>query len=547
MKPLLLAAAVLAPQPDDELTARLAALLSGNDPAGPGAVLCVVRAGELVASHAVGVADVATGDPITMRTPFYIASLAKTFTATTAVLASSSGELDLDASVTELFPELPEAYAPATLRHLVHHASGIPDVYDTVIGADLDLEVIRDNRAAITLLTALPRLCFEPGERFLYCNSGYVLLAEALERATGRDLASWARATIFGPAGMSSAGFVGEEGLETATSYEWNGARWSARESATALRGPGGMVASAADLLAFERAWRTDAFGADLRRESVQAPYPPNPAIGPYGAGWMLQRFRGLPVERHFGGAFGFTSDFRRFPEQDVTILALSNSPYLDASELVEGAAEIVLTEEIAAAFHAPPATPDHPDPPHSIELGPDGAAAFGRFWREPESGHAWVVTVRADTFVLATLGDFRVELAAVSATRLESVDAQAPIAAELRDGNLVIVEGRRETLLEEVPFRSGEGLPRESVTGAYTHAELDAKIELVDGPGESIVLVQKRPLVRVAPFQPLSDRLYLSPTGAQVELHLGDDERVVGLTMHANRSWNLEFVRESE
>lgn len=537
MKTLVLLATAIAPGSDDGLIAKLAALSSGSDPAAPGAVVCVVRDGQLVASHAVGVASVESGEAITTSTPFYIASLAKPFTAATVVLAAAQGKVELDVPVRELFPELPESYAPATIRHLLHHASGIPDVYDTAIGADLGRAALRDNASAIELLTRLPRLSFAPGERFLYSNSGYVLLAESLERTTKKGLATWARKTIFEPAGMKTARFLGGEGPDVAISYRADGRGWSAQEIATGMHGPGGMIASAEDLVAFELAWQSGKIGdATLRASLVEARYSPHAVLGPYGAGWMRQRHGGLRVERHFGGSFGYSSDFRRFPGHGVTIIALSNNGQLDASDLAERVANIVLADEIAAAESREPV---------AVQLEAEERARFGMMWREVETGRVWVVTPNADGFDLVTLGDLKLSMVPVSSTRLEALDGNAPIAVEVRGDGLVVLEGVRETVLEAIAFPPTDLPPREDFTGAYTNEALGARIDFIDGPRGSIVLDQKRPMISIAPFMALAADVYVCSTGAQVDFHRNEDGDVVGLTMNANRSWGIEFVRD--
>ena len=171
----------------------------------PGGVVCVLRGDEPVLLEAFGMADLEADAPITSETPFYLASTAKTITALCAVHAASEGTLDLDAPLREVFPELPESVADATLRQAMHHTSGLVDVYDAAIAADLPPAALASNAGALELLARIPAPNFPAGSRFLYSNSGYVLLAEALRRATGHDLAAYARAHVFEPLGMEPA------------------------------------------------------------------------------------------------------------------------------------------------------------------------------------------------------------------------------------------------------------------------------------------------------------------------------------------------------
>ena len=163
-------AALPSPRQDD-LSHKAADLVRAWQREGaPGAVLGVLRDGEIALVQCFGAADLAAGRPNAVDTPFYVASLAKPFTAACVLHAAARGAFDLDASVTQLFPELPPTYAAATVRQLISHRSGVPDVYDAAVACDLGLAPVRSNTAAVGLLARLPRLAFTPGTRMLYSN-----------------------------------------------------------------------------------------------------------------------------------------------------------------------------------------------------------------------------------------------------------------------------------------------------------------------------------------------------------------------------------------
>ncbi|MFT5478995.1 MAG: CubicO group peptidase (beta-lactamase class C family), partial [Planctomycetota bacterium] len=314
-----------------------AAIARWDRPNSPGGAVAVVEGDELVFLKTFGAARLLPQQPITGSTPMYLASLAKSFTAACAVHAARAGKLDLDAPLTATFPELPEAYGASTLRDCLHHRSGVVDVYDLSILADLGREASLSNDAAIELLTRVPQLSTVPGERFLYSNSGYVLLAEAIRRRTGQDLAGYAQEHLFGPLEMKDTRYnAGDPGERAALSYGAGMAGWAARERATNLTGPGGMVASIDDLVTFARAWSAGSWGGEGMHAELLAlpPGPHHPRLGGYAAGWMCQRMHGQDVERHFGGAFGFSSDFIHVPALGLTVIALSNAADLDAADV---------------------------------------------------------------------------------------------------------------------------------------------------------------------------------------------------------------------
>ena len=125
--------------------------------------------------------------------------------------AEQSGVLDLDASLRETFLELPSSHDAATLRQAMHHTSGVLDVYDTAIIADLPFDAVSSNERAIEMMSRIPALNFASGTRFLYSNSGYVLLAEAIGRASELSFAEYVHEHVFDVFGMEHAHYLGEE------------------------------------------------------------------------------------------------------------------------------------------------------------------------------------------------------------------------------------------------------------------------------------------------------------------------------------------------
>ena len=492
----------------------------------PGGAIAVVRDGEPTVVRTFGMADLAQERPVAAETPFYIASLAKPFTAACVLRAAEAGELDLDASLRDVFPELPEAYAAATLRDCIGHRSGVLDVYDAAIGLDLGAEVLSSNAAAIELLGRLPWLCFTPGEQFLYSNSGYVLLAEALERATGKALVDHAREHVFEARGMRHAAYLGEPRLEgEARAYGRGSVGWGPREVATGLHGPGGLYLSLADLIAFAESWPGD------------GPHTPeggehNPDLGPYVDGWMLQHLGGQRAVRHPGGAFGFSSDFIRFPALGVTVIALSNCAELGATDLAEATAELALGERYDSATG-----------PSTVELTREQAGAFAGLWRDARNEQLWFVLPRGERFKIAALGDLEFEVAPVSATRLEPVAPQAAFSLEVTDAGLELERGGLRIPLERLPLTLGQSTPLEEFLGEYESATVGARITLVERDGK-LALHQEWDVLPLPVFHFVSPDTFLCERGALLRFHRDDAGAVTDVVMDVNRARGIELTR---
>lgn len=503
----------------------------------PGGALCVLQGDEPVVLEVFGMADLAAKRPITLETPFYIASLAKTFTAFCAMQAAREGDLDLDASLREHFPELSEPHGGASLRHAMHHTSGVIDLYDATIAGDLPLEVLGSNTRALELLARFPGPMFEADSRFLYCNSGYVLLAEALQRSTGQTLADYAQEHVFEPYGMEGAHYLGQGDEELdAISYRRTGDGWERLAIKTGLYGPGGMYASAQDLLEFARGLREDLASKRVAGLFDATPGAQHPRLGAYGAGWMIARVEGLPAQRHHGGGFGFSADLLRFPDQDVTIVALSNAENLSAISLSEGVAAHYLAEDIRAI---------EATAPKAFPLQPEDVTRFGRIWHSSSSDQVYILTPKRPGFVVAALGDLKLNLVPVSQTRLESPEALVPFALELKGEHLELqVGGRAPEKLTQMPFPPTDLPPASDFAGEYSSEVLQSTIRFEPGPRNFLVLEQNEPLIELPPFMPLGPDLYFCDKGARLDFQRDAEGRVTGLTFHANRARGLEFER---
>ncbi|MEU6786206.1 serine hydrolase domain-containing protein [Nonomuraea angiospora] len=142
----------------------------------------------------------AAGEPLTVGTVVYTASLSKQITAACAALLVRQGRLDIESTLAQWMPELPAWAGTIRVRHLIHRTSGLPEgvEFDELHRAELD----RTTPGVIQALVQLDHLDSKPGTQFRYCNAGYVCLAVIVERAAGRPLPDFAREHVFQPLGM---------------------------------------------------------------------------------------------------------------------------------------------------------------------------------------------------------------------------------------------------------------------------------------------------------------------------------------------------------
>ena len=161
--------------------------------------------------------------PITPETIFHMASLSKQFTAYAIVLLAKQGKLSFEDDIRKYLPWFPDMKKKITIRHLLNHTSGIRDQWQllAISGTRLDDVITQDH--IVKILSKQKELNFEPGERFLYSNSGYTMLAEIVESVTGKTLRAFTDSAIFKPLKMSSTHFHDDyEEIEKNRSYSYN-------------------------------------------------------------------------------------------------------------------------------------------------------------------------------------------------------------------------------------------------------------------------------------------------------------------------------------
>ncbi len=518
------------------LEQRVDTLLEAWDGARPGGAVAVLLHGETLLLRTFGQARPA-GDAVESDTPFYIASLAKPFVAAGVVRAANAGLLDLERSVRALFPELPARFEAVTLRHCLHHTSGLPDVYDAAIALDLGRDAVSSNAAALELLARLPGPGFTPGTRFAYSNSGYVLLYEALERATERSLADDMERELFGPAGMDDALWL-DGALPRAAAVPGRpaaGGSWEPTDFATGMRGPGGLCLSLDDLIAFERAWYDGEWGgrADLRAAVLEAPAASeHPLVGRYAAGWMLGETLGHASERHFGGAFGAGADLLRFPALGLSVLVLCNAADLSPTDL---------GEELARAALGPLARRDSGAVPAAAPTL--DTSTWAGLWIEADNHVPWILISRGDGMRVVSLADLSLDLVPDSA----GLAAPAPGRLRLRpgkDGGLLVEFSAQLTLGLSRPT-PGDAPPTAECAGRYSGPAGSVTFAL---EGTALRLVQERPILSLPVFRSsdASTGVYLCDAGAAAHFARDTDGRVT-LELSVNRAWGLRFTREDE
>jgi CubicO group peptidase (beta-lactamase class C family) len=307
----------------------------------PGCVVAIAQDGKPIFEQAFGVASLRTGERLTPRHYFRVASHSKSFTAAGILKLREQGKLKLDDSIGKYLPgRLDRRTARVTLLQLLTHSAGLRrDGKDSGYFADERPfpeaeEVLRD-------LADGPLI--EPNTRFKYSNLGYALLGLAIEQITGKSYTDWMSDEILHPLALretlpdmpAQRGTLPKPGLMHGHSGRMLLGRRvviPCDQPLNALAPVGGFVATAGDLALFYNALSPNAkrsvLSADSRRELARKQWsvPHSSVGGEYGIGVIAGRFNGWEWFGHTGGLQGFISRAICVPSQGLSIAVLCNS-----------------------------------------------------------------------------------------------------------------------------------------------------------------------------------------------------------------------------
>ncbi len=314
--------------------------------------------GEIVSKGAVGFRDPEDTMPITEDTIFQLASVSKQFTAAAVMLLVRKGVLRLDDDIAQFFPEI-AAYRGVTIRHLLTHTGGVPDYFDD---ADWFIRIWKEEHRVPGNDEILRFLCetglkpsFAPGEKLEYSNTGYNLLALAVERLSGVPYEEFLQKNIFAPAGMSSTRccHIRRDGVPFANyarAAVYEDGRFVAdvdsREDGDVIafdgvNGDDYVYTNLFDMLAWDKALREGKVLTQEEQRMMYAPaklntgenavYDEDEGLG-YGFGWAVESNGKLGlIVSHSGGMPGVHTWFERFIDADRVLVILCSRDTLGA------------------------------------------------------------------------------------------------------------------------------------------------------------------------------------------------------------------------
>jgi D-alanyl-D-alanine carboxypeptidase len=308
----------------------------------PGVAIAVIKDGKVVKTAAYGLADMEQRVPVKVETAFKIGSISKQFIAAGALLLVQDGKLALNGNLDAYLPGIPDSWRAIRIRHLLTHTSGLsreaPGFDPYKIQSDIDL-----------IKTAFPiPPNAKPGDAYDYSNLGYRILAEVIRTVSGRAWEGFIKERIFAPVGMTATRTTSVTDIipNRARGYVWSNDKFTNAEDWPALRPSGAFVSTAADMAKWELALQSDRILTAASKKEMWTPAVLNNGKPyPYGFGWEIDDFpngvgpTGVPLIRHEGTIPGFRPVFWRLPNQNITVIVMSNLDRAALDNLTSGIA----------------------------------------------------------------------------------------------------------------------------------------------------------------------------------------------------------------
>ncbi len=297
-------------------------------PGAPGAAAIVTRHGQTLFRKGYGMADLELQVPIEPDMVFRLGSVTKQFTAVSILMLEEQGKLSVSDPITKFLPDYPTQGRTITVEHLLTHTSGIRSYTEMP-------EWLPQWRKDFTLSELIDffknqPMDFAPDEKWLYDNSGYILLGAIIEKASGLSYEDFVRTRIFEPLGMKHSCYDHTERIipkrvkgyqHTASGFE-NAPYLSMTQPYAA----GSLASSVDDLVLWDNAlWSNKLIKAESLARAHKIHVLKNGRATGYGYGWAIGTYEGHRTVEHGGGINGFATYALSLPDDGVYVAILTN------------------------------------------------------------------------------------------------------------------------------------------------------------------------------------------------------------------------------
>jgi CubicO group peptidase (beta-lactamase class C family) len=323
----------------------------------PGCAIGIIKNGQLVYANGYGIGDLEHDIEISPSSVFYIGSVSKQFVTFSILLLEEQGKLGLDDKIQKYLPDFPEYGAPLTIRHFIHHTSGVRDYLTLMYLKGRNYLDHTEVDEVYALIKRQKELNFTPGEKYLYSNSCYFMLAMIIEKAAGQSLKDFAHENIFEPLGMKSSLFYDDntdliKNRVFSYSNKPNDDGFNNLIMRFDLVGSGGVYSNIEDLFLWDANFYDNKLGKggqEIIHKMHEEGLLNNGESSGYAFALHNGTYKGLKTVSHGGSLAGYRAQLMRFPEKKYSIIILANRGDANPTGKAFQIADILLKDEFVA------------------------------------------------------------------------------------------------------------------------------------------------------------------------------------------------------
>lgn len=438
-------------------------------------------------------ADLEHNVPLTTQSVTEAGSVSKQFTAAAILLLEQRGKLSLEDDVRKYIGELPDYKVKITLRHLLHHTSGLKDW-----GSIMDVAGWpRGSRAftneyALYVISLQQSLNNLPGDEYIYSNSNYNLLAIIVQRVSGLSLADFTKKYLFEPAGMKHTEWRSNYKKivnDRAIAYGRNGQSYATNMPNESAYGNGGLLTTAEDLLLWNYYYLSGRLGnPSLLPQQTATRKLNNGLSNNYAAGLMTDSVGGWQAIAHSGATASYRANLEYFPEAGLSIAWLSNTSAFDSDTLNVAAA--------VRRLFLPVRRPNNPPPrPAFISVPEETLAAYAGWYRNPRTGAGFKLYVKdgklSSLYPAANLNAVAENVFVIGSNRLE---------VDKKKGLLWSTPGTEAIIFDRVDSADMNLKSLERYVGVYYSSEAEAFYHIVLKQGRLFMEIRPSTVFALTP-----------------------------------------------
>jgi CubicO group peptidase (beta-lactamase class C family) len=539
-----------------------------DKPDSPGCAVGVIQDGEFIYGNGYGMANLDYNIPMTPQSVVYIASTSKQFTAACIALLIHRGELGYEDDIRKYFPEIPDYGTLIKVKHLVHHTSGVRDYLGLMSLAGLSFQDYFNNESALEWIVKQKALNFTPGDEYTYSNSGYVLMAELVQRVSGKTLREYADENIFQPLGMKASHFNDDRSLvvknrvisyqpieedEEATEVDEEKAeKTEDKKEVTGYKrllknfdavGDGDLLTTVEDLFRWDQNFYHHTVGGDGFIDLILTRGKLNDGEElDYAFGLTHGEYKGLKTVSHGGGMLGFRTEMIRFPEQKFTAICLSNLATFNPNGYCKKIADIFISDH----YKEKPSDDASAEQKEAkaISLDPTILEAYTGKYRL-DIGPVVNIIKEDDQLNAEIPGQPKMKLMPLSETSFMNEKTGAEMIFQKDEKGeftqIVIKVGGMEIKAEKIEIKSASAEQLQEYVGDYYSSELDTAYKLSLEEKILYVTVRKNPSV---PLE-MTDKDTFAAAQFTINFKRDSQNRIIGFSLDAGRVKNLEFNRQ--